>query len=321
MQDDKTFENRDNSTKLSLNPAHPILAPMDGVSDSPFRIIARRHGAGILYSEFINGMDIVSGNLLAHQKMLFTEQERPIGIQIFDDQPKRLLEAAKIVEEKYKPDFIDINFSCPDRRVLSRGAGAALLSKPDLIREMMVSLVNIIKIPITAKIRLGLSQESINYLEISHIIEDCGAAHLAVHARTADQGMQGCTNWEAIKLIKNFVHIPVIGNGDIRHPDDIQRMLAQTGCDAVMIGRGAIGNPWIFNQQSREEISLAEIKTTVLDHLELSLSKYGPEKGLFVFRKHFKQYSKSFDMSKSELTSLLTCENHVKFSNTILRDY
>jgi tRNA-dihydrouridine synthase B len=302
---------------FTIDRSHPILAPMDGVSDAPFRILAREFGAGILYTEFINGIDIVSGNQLARFKMTFSDFERPIGIQIFDDQPARLLQAAKIVERECRPDFIDLNLACPNQRVVSRGAGAALLEKPDVVREMLQALTRELGIPVSAKFRLGFSGQHMNYLEIAKIAEECGASHMAVHGRTAEQGMQGQVDLDAIRQIKENAGIPVIGNGDISHPEDIQKMLALTRCDAVMIGRGAVGNPWIFRHQSREDIPLSEIVQTVLHHLELTLSHYGEQKGLLVFRKHFKQYARAFDLPKPELDRLLTLGDAAEFAAVV----
>mgnify|MGYP000853818078 FL=1 len=314
---DNSLPSSRRSLAYQINSQRPILAPMDGISDQPFRTIARQFGAGMLYTEFINAIDVVAGSPQVREKMRFTEFERPIGIQLFDDRPSRLLESARIVEREFHPDFIDLNFSCPDRRVTSRGAGAALLGKPEIIREMVQTLVREINLPISAKFRIGFNQESINFLETARIIEESGASHMAVHGRSADQGMLGKSNWDAIRQVKLQAHIPVIGNGDILSPQDIESMLEKTACDAVMIGRGAVGNPWLFNHQSRDDIDPRDVQSVILQHLDLTLSFYGTEKGMLVFRKHFKQYSRAFHLDRSHLESFLTSTNADSFIRDI----
>ena len=302
-------------------PNRLALAPMDGFSDSPFRKIARQYGAGLLFTEFVNAMDVVAFVQHAHEQMAFDETERPIGIQLFDDLPERLVEAAKIIERKYQPDFIDVNFSCPDRRVVRRGAGAALLAQPAKIQQMVHSLSQQIHLPITAKIRLGLDQNNHNYLEVSRRIAEGGAECISIHARSTDQGMNGPVNWNAIAEVKQAILIPVIGNGNVRSFQDAQSLQRQTKCDAIMIGKAAIGNPWIFSSNQDSEISRQEMKLTILDHLELSLKKYGPERGLLLFRKHFKQYSRAFSLDIKKLNKQLTCLDPNIFIASFMKDW
>lgn len=295
------------------------LAPMDGFSDSPFRRIAKRHGAGLLFTEFINAIDVIADNPNLKEKLVFHPEERPIGFQLFDNQLERLLQASKKIFSRYRPDFIDVNLGCPNRRVTSRGAGAALLKKPDEVGRLIETLSREIDLPITAKIRLGPNENEKNFLEIAHVIENNGGQCVSLHARTTEQGLKGPAEWEAILLLKQELNIPVIGNGGIQTPDHIDKMERITNCDAVMIGRSAIGNPWIFSHLEPEKVSRKEIKYTLIEHLDLSLQLYGCEKGLIVFRKHASAYLRSLNLSKEKLKELLTCLEYKKFIAAIIR--
>jgi len=235
-----------------------ILAPMDGISDQPFRWLCRSMGSAATYTEFINVLDVPMNLDYIDKRTCFSKSERPIGFQLYGKDSDKILKAAQILSEK-GPDFFDINFGCSVKRVAGRGAGAGLLKEPKSINNIITKLVNHIKIPITAKIRLGWDQENLNYKELSHIIEDSGAAMIAVHARSRDQNWQESANWNTISEIKKAVQIPVIGNGDITSKKDIQKMIKQTGCDGVMIGRAAIGNPWIFSDRSKSSLSAYQI--------------------------------------------------------------
>lgn len=296
-----------------------VLAPMDGYTDSPFRRMAKKHGAGLVYTEFINAMDIVNGSPSIKEKLVFYPEERPIGFQIFDNDLDRLQKAAEILWQNYLPDFIDINLGCPNRRVVSRGAGAALLKQPEYIQEILSTLSRTLEIPITAKIRLGPDDESKNFLQIAQIIQDNGGKCIAIHGRTTKQGLKGEVDWHAIAALKNHVKIPVIGNGSIISPDDINLVKTITHCDGIMIGRGAIGNPWIFLNKTRVDIRKDIIIDTMLEQLSLSLSLYGEETGLLVFRKHAVEYVKDFNLEKANLIELLTCKTEKRFKEIALR--
>ena len=269
-----------------------LLAPMDGYSDLPFRSVCRELGSAASYTEFINAIDVVQRNRRVMgrvaKRVAFLPAERPVGFQLFDNDPDRLLSAARILME-HQPDFIDINLGCSDRSVSGRGAGAGLLRTPERIAEIFQKLTAHLPVPVTAKMRLGWDEDSRNYLEVAKIVEDNGGALLAVHARTKRQGYGGQADWPAIGEICQAVSIPVIGNGDVRQPADIDRLKAVTGCQAVMIGRAAVGNPWIFQRLPREDVPREEVLRVMRRHLERSLQFYG-ERGLVLFRKHASRY-------------------------------
>ena len=234
-----------------------IMAPMDGYTDLPFRKIAKEMGAGIIYSEFINGLDVINKHPYLEQKIQFTDEERPFAYQIFDDSPERILETALILEKK-QPDFIDINLGCSAKNVANRGAGAGLLLHPEKIKLIFTLLLKNLSVPVTAKIRLGWDDTSLNYLDISRIIQDYGGSMIAVHGRTKIQGYSGAANWDAIAEIKSALTIPVIANGDVIRLSHIQEIKNITQCDGVMIGRGALLNPWIFQGRDTNDVSIEE---------------------------------------------------------------
>ena len=266
-----------------------ILAPMDGYTDFPFRSLARQFGSALSVSEFINGIDVKHGHPHLKSKLVFTENERPFAYQIFDDNPERMLDAALRLQE-LNPDTIDINMGCSARNVSNRGAGAGLLKQPKKIGVMVESLVKSLQVPVTAKIRLGWDDQSLNYLEVCRIIQESGASAITVHARTRKQEYAGQANWSAIAEIKSQLAIPVIGNGDVKSQADADSMMAQTGCDAVMIGRATIGNPWIFAGSQREEQSHEELMKVVTHHLHGMVELYQEKIGVILFRKHLTRY-------------------------------
>lgn len=282
-----------------------ILSPMDGISDAPFRSVAHSLGSALSYTEFINAIDIMNGYPRLEELLYFAPEERPVVYQIFDDEPDRLVQAARRIIA-HQPDIIDINMGCSARCVSGRGAGAGLLRTPDKIARIFSTLTRELDVPITGKIRLGWDADSRNYLEIAKIIEDNGGSLIAVHARTRDQGYTGTVDWDAIAEIKQAVSIPVIGNGDVKTVADIDRIKAQTGCDGVMIGRAAIGNPWIFSRLERHEVPPALERETIHHHLYANLAFYGADRGLTLFRKHLKRYLSHHNVANATLGALLT---------------
>lgn len=282
-----------------------FLAPMDGFTDSPFRLICKKLGADVVISEFINGWDITNHHPFLAQKTFFSESERPFGYQIFDDSPERMLLAALYLQEM-QPDFIDINFGCSARNVTNRGAGAGLLKDPKKIDYMVSNLVKNLSIPVSAKIRLGWDDQNLNYLEISKIIEEAGAAFISVHGRTKQQGYSGDANWDAIGEIKSMRKIPIIANGDIRTPADKVIIQTITNCDGIMIGRGALSNPWIFQNKSVSEVP-AEMRFELFyEHLRSILAFYGEKSGMILFRKHIRSYIDIDKLPRTERLQLFT---------------
>jgi tRNA-dihydrouridine synthase B len=288
-----------------------ILAPMDGLSDQPFRFICKKMGTSITYTEFINVLDVPKKLDYIDKRTCFSEFERPIGFQLYGNDPNTILIAAQILSEK-EPDFFDINFGCSVNRIAGRGAGAGLLKEPETVKTIITKLVKGINIPITAKIRLGWDQENLNYRELSRIIEGSGAAMIAVHGRSRDQNWKDSANWDPIREIKNTVKIPVIGNGDIRSQVDIQEMIKQTGCDGVMIGRAAIGNPWIFSGIDKLLLSEKQIIEIVKTHWLLMLAFYGPNKTSSFFKKHLKAYLSCPQFSHINIKKLISFPNSMK---------
>ncbi|MDH5506113.1 MAG: tRNA dihydrouridine synthase DusB [Anaerolineae bacterium] len=289
-----------------------ILAPMDGFSDQPFRSLARRLGSAMSYSEFVNALDVIHGHPLLDQRLAFLEEERPVVFQVFDDDPERLVQAVLKLSAR-GPDIIDINMGCASRTVAGRGAGAGLLRTPDKVAKIFKRLSTALDIPVTGKIRLGWDDDNRNYLEIARIIEDNGGQLIAVHGRTKRQNYTGQADWDAIAEIKQAVSIPVIANGDVQRVADIASIQAQTGCDGVMIGRAAIGNPWIFARLDREHVPADKVRTTMLLHLEAMLAFYGEEHGLVLFRKHVARYISPYRLSPDQRKRLLTSQQAEDF--------
>jgi tRNA-dihydrouridine synthase B len=289
-----------------------ILSPMDGFSDQPFRAICRRLGSAMSYTEFINALDILQGHPRNVQKFAYQEAERPVVFQIFDNDPQRLLQTALRVQE-LEPDIIDINMGCSVSSVSGRGAGAGLLRTPLKIARIFRLLSRHLELPITGKIRLGWDTDQRNYLLIARIIEENGGSLVAVHGRTKAQGYGGQADWDAIAEIKQTISIPVIGNGDIRSVADIQHMKALTGCDGVMIGRAAIGNPWIFSGLDRCQVSPDQVRQTMLEHLYAMLTFYEGDYGLVLFRKHASRYLSSSPLTRQQRQQLFTAEQPEEF--------
>ncbi len=282
-----------------------VLAPMDGFSDMPFRSLCRELGSALSYTEFINAIDVVQQNPHIERRLAFCEAERPVVFQLFDDDPQRLLQAALRLR-RYGPDLIDINLGCSARTVSGRGAGAGLLKTPEKIAQIFDLLVKALDIPVTAKIRLGWDAGSRNYLQVARAVEEHGGALIAVHGRTRAQGLAGQVDWEAIGEICRSVSIPVLGNGDVCTVAKIEQMKAATGCQGVMIGRAAVGNPWIFSRLDREQVSPDQVRAVLAAHLERMLSFYPPGRGLVLFRKHLSRYLSPYPLPVEVRRRLLT---------------
>ena len=289
-----------------------ILSPMDGYSDLPFRALARGLGSAMSYTEFINAIDVVGRHPHLDQKLAYTETERPVVYQVFDDDPERLVQAVLKLRPR-NPSIIDINMGCSAKCVANRGAGAGLLRTPAKIARIFSELTRQLDIPVTGKIRLGWDGSSLNYLEVAHIIEDNGGALLAVHGRTKAQSYGGSADWDAIAEVKQALKIPVIANGDVRSVADIERIKAVTGCDGVMIARAAISNPWIFSRLDRHQVSMEMLRATIFQHLDASLAFYGAQRGVILFRKYASHYLTPLGMPPEQRRQLLTTPDRETF--------
>ena len=276
-----------------------FLAPMESVTDYPFRMICKELGADVVYSEFISSEALVRDAEKAFRKMTIKEAEHPIGIQIYGNRVEAMVKAAQLAEEK-GPDFIDINFGCPVKKVALKGAGAGLLRDVPLMIAISKAVARSVTVPVTAKTRLGWDADSIQIVDIAQRLEEVGVEALAIHARTRAQGYKGQADWEWIARTKEAVDIPVIGNGDVTEPQHVKAMFEQTGCDAVMIGRGAVHNPWLFRsakkylQTGKEETppTLAERIDILKKHYLYAVEYKGERKGVIEMRKHLSGYLK-----------------------------
>ncbi|MAT99416.1 MAG: tRNA dihydrouridine synthase DusB [Anaerolineaceae bacterium] len=289
-----------------------ILSPMAGYSDVPYRALCRAYGSAMHYTEFVPVEALLGKRVHERFRQRLDTQpgEHPMVFQIFGNNAQMLLDAARRIQE-WEPDIIDINMGCATRKVSGRGAGVGMMPQPKLIEETFKLLSQHLEVPVTGKIRLGWDATQENFLQIGRILEQNGAALIAMHGRTKVQKYGGQANWDAIAELKQAVSVPVIGNGDVQTPQDIDRMKAHTGCDAVMIGRAAIGNPWIFARQRREELQIGEIIKAVRLHAREMVNYYGETSGLRQFRKHLKQYFE--DIPDIELDRLLSTESFAEF--------
>jgi tRNA-dihydrouridine synthase B len=285
-----------------------VLAPLAGVSDSPFRQLARERGAAAVYTEMVSADGLIRGHRATFDYCRFEAVERPVGIQLFGSDPGVMAEAARVLNdlpEAERPDLIDINMGCPVRKVVNRCAGAALLTNVPLIRDIVRSMSEASRVPVTAKIRLGWDGSSCNVVEVARNLEDSGAAAVAIHARTRAEKFEGQAHWEMITAARRAVSIPVLGNGDVRNEDDAVRMLEETGCDAVMVGRAAFGDPWVFQRvrawhERGERLprpTAAERLEAGLRHLGLLAESLGPEVAAREMRKHVAWYIKGLPHS------------------------
>lgn len=303
-----------------------VLAPMAGVCNSAFRRIIKEMGCGLLYAEMVSDKAIVYDNEKTKNMLYMTEEERPIAQQIFGSDKDSFVKAAKIIEESMHPDIIDINMGCPVPKVAVKSqAGSALLKNPDKIYEIVKAVKEAVNVPVTVKIRSGWDSKSINAVEVARICEKAGASAITVHARTRSQGYSGKADWNIIKKVKESVNIPVIGNGDILSALDAKRMLDETGCDAIMIGRGTLGNPYLIKQVVTylengnllpEQNPIDKMKTC-LKHFDYLL-KIKPEKvAVLEMRTHGAWYLKGLKDSVSVKNKLYQIKTKEEFINTI----
>lgn len=288
-----------------------ILAPMAGYSDAPFRAICRAFGSAISYTPLLPDDAVVYAPRQSARYTAFTSEERPVAMQILAKEEARLLAAAhKLMAQA--PDIIDLNAGCPVRKVSGKGRGAALLLEPERLGRLASALVRAMPVPVTVKIRLGWDDASRNYVEVARVLEESGVAAIAVHGRTREQGFGGRADWGAIAETRAAVSIPVIANGDVRSVADIEAIKAATGCPAVMIGRGAIGNPWIFARRDVETVPPEERAEVMRNHLARMVAFYGEELGVTLFRKHAVRYVQALDEAAALRRRLVTHETEAE---------
>lgn len=283
-----------------------ILAPMAGVTDLPYRLICREMGCGMVVTEMVSAKAILYRNKNTRALLEVKEEERPAAVQLFGSDPDILGEiAAQIEEGPY--DMIDLNMGCPVPKIVNNGEGSALMKDPKKVEKILSSMVRHVKKPVTAKFRKGFTEETANAVEIARIAESCGVAAVAVHGRTREQYYSGKADWKIIRQVKEAVKIPVIGNGDVFKPEDAKRMLDETGCDGVMIARGAKGNPWIFKRtahylETGELLpgpDVEEIKAMILRHGKLLVQYKGEKTAMREMRKHMAWYTAGLPHSAS----------------------
>ena len=285
-----------------------VLAPLAGVSDSPFRRLAREQGASAVYTEMVSSDGLVRQSQVTLEYCAFDSSERPIGIQLFGSDPATMADAARVLSDRpaeQRPDLIDINMGCPVRKVVNRCAGAALLQDVARIAAIVERMAAATDLPVTAKVRLGWDGDSRNVVEVCRTLEDAGAAAVAIHARTRAEKFEGEAHWDMIGEAKREVGIPVIGNGDVRTAADAVRMLEQTGCDGVMLGRAAFGDPWVFRRiralvergEALPPPTAEERLAAGVRHLAMMVDAVGPEHAAREMRKHVAWYIKGLPNS------------------------
>ena len=302
---------------IELNDFPLLLAPMEDVSDPPFRALCKEQGADVVYTEFISSEGLIRSAHKSVIKLDIYEKERPVGIQIFGANLDSMLKAVDIVE-KTNPDIIDINFGCPVKKVVSKGAGAGILKDIDLMVKLTSEMVKRTKLPVTIKTRLGWDEKSIKIVEVAERLQDVGAKAISIHGRTRAQMYKGNADWTLISRVKNNprMTIPVFGNGDVDSPEKARIMRDEYGLDGAMIGRASIGNPWFFKQVKEylrsgvlpEEPLLEERIETAKRHLEMSIKWKGERLGILETRRHYSSYFKGITNFKPYRTRLVTGE-------------
>ena len=300
-----------------------ILAPMAGVTDLPFRHICKQYGADIVFSEMVSAKAIHYGDKKTKLLIKTSDFEQPLVVQLFGSEPDIMAEAADFLE-KQGVKAIDINMGCPATKIVKNGEGSALMKNPSLAGKIIKSVVDAVNVPVSVKIRSGWDDDSINAVEIARIAENEGASSITVHARTKNQAYSGFADRAIIKSVKSAVKIPVVGNGDIYTPQDAVSMFEETECDSIMIGRGALGNPFIFkhikeilNNKQESIISTEEKKETMIKHLTMLLNEKGPKIGILEFRKHLAWYIKGTKNSTLLKTKAFSSSTFDEFTDII----
>lgn len=303
-----------------------ILAPMAGVSDIAYRLLAKEHGASMVCTEMVSAMGIKYKNERTHELLRMEDVEHPVSMQIFGSNPEAIALGAKVVADA-GADIVDINMGCPVKKVVSSGDGSALMKTPDLAARVAEAAVKAVDVPVTVKMRIGWDDDHINVVDFAKRIESTGVAAVAVHGRTREQMYMGQADWSYIKAVKDSLSIPVIGNGDVWTPEDALRMMQETGCDAVMIGRGAQGNPWIFERTNhylrtgelRPEPTYLERLDMLLKHFELLCRYKGAALGVREIRTHAGWYMRGMPEAaywRNRVNTIHTVESFKKELST-----
>ena len=303
-----------------------VLGPMAGVTDLPFRLLCKEMGADLIYTEMVSAKGITYKNKNTEELLRVDETERPVSLQLFGNEPDTMAKAAKMIEDR-NFDILDINMGCPVPKVAGNGEGSALMKTPELIGDIVSAITEAISKPVTVKIRSGFDAEHINAVECAKIAEKAGASAIAVHGRTREQFYAGKADWNVIKAVKEAVAVPVIGNGDIWSPADAIRMMEETGCDAVMIARGAKGNPFIFREIKHymetgilsEKPDINEIVETLLRHADLQLAEKGEYTAVREMRKHFAWYTQGLPGSAGLRREVNEIENYDDLKKLIIK--
>ncbi|MGB9911833.1 MAG: tRNA dihydrouridine synthase DusB [Candidatus Kapaibacteriota bacterium] len=302
-----------------------VLAPMEDVTEKPFRMICKEYGADVVYSEFISSEALYRGVDKSIRKIDFDERERPIGIQIFGANDEPMVESAKLVE-KFQPDFIDINYGCWVKNVVKNNSGAAMLKQPERMTELTRLVVKSVNLPVTVKTRLGWDRSSIVICDVAKRLEDVGISAIAIHCRTREDAHKGEADWSWIAKVKEVVSIPVILNGDVKTAYDVKRAFDETGCDAVMIGRAAIGNPFIFSEAKyylrtgklAQPASVRERIEVCLQHLKLNIEYKGARLGIIEFRKFYSGYLKNLPNASKVRSKVVVSESYSEIEEILL---
>ena len=299
-------------------PTFPLLlAPMEDVSDPPFRAVCKQHGADLMYTEFISSEGLIRDAIKSRQKLDIFDEERPVGIQIFGGDEEAMAMSARIVDA-VQPDLLDINFGCPVKKVVCKGAGAAVLKDVDLMIRLTKSVIKSTSVPVTVKTRLGWDFDSINIMEVAERLQDAGVQALSIHGRTRSQLYKGDADWTWIQKVKNNprIHIPIFGNGDVDSPEKALEYKNKYGVDGIMIGRAAIGNPWFFREvkhyfatgEKLDPPTIEERIDVIRQHLRASVKWKGPRVGIFEMRRHYANYLKGIINIKPLRTQLVTMD-------------
>ena len=295
-----------------------LLAPMAGVTDFPFRCLCKEFGASVVYSEFVSAHGIIRENIKTLNMIKFSDFERPIGIQIFGDSPDVMSNAARLVVDNFNPDIIDINYGCPVPKITKRGAGSAALKDLCLMDDITSAVVESVpEVPVTVKMRAGWDSQSIVVPEVGERLENIGIKAITLHPRTTKQSYKGDADWSLIKLLKESTNIPVIGNGDIKTPEDIIRMFEKTSCDGVMVGRSSLGNPWFFKQavalfegkKIEGEPRLEDKVNCCRQHFIKMIEWHGERIAVNLMKKHFGWYIRGFQKSSTIRKALVSAQN------------